>query len=129
MIGAKKRLIESTVDDITSGDLELTEARAPVRQYVAVFESDSSQMFELPAEGEIRVGRGEDVQLRLAETAISRHHAVIRTAAGQATVIDEGSQNGTRVNGERVVGARALASGDVIAICAATLVYHASSPA
>jgi two-component system response regulator AtoC len=94
-----------------------------------VFESDSSQMFELPADGEIRMGRGEDVQLRLRETGVSRHHAMIRTAAGQATVIDEGSQNGTRVNGERVAGARVLASGDAIAICGATLVYHASSPA
>jgi two-component system, NtrC family, response regulator AtoC len=126
MNNANKGFIESTV---APRDTERTDARDRVRQYVVVFESDSSQMFELPADGEIRVGRGEDVQLRLRETAISRHHAVIRTAAGQATVIDDGSQNGTRVNGERVVGVRALASGDVIAICAAALVYHASSPA
>jgi two-component system response regulator AtoC len=51
---------------------------------------------------------------------------VIQTAAGQAVLVDEGSQNGTWINGERVVGARPLASGDVIAICATTLVYHAS---
>jgi two-component system, NtrC family, response regulator AtoC len=126
---ASKKFIESTVDGMTPRDAERTEAQDPVRQYVVVFEADSSQMFELPADGEIRVGRGEDVQLRLHETAISRHHAAIRTAAGQATVVDEDSQNGTRVNGERVVGARPLASGDVIAICSATLVYHASSPA
>src|SRR5512140_119241 len=120
------RFVESTVDGTAARERE---PRELVRQYVVVFEADSSQMFELPADGEVRVGRGEDVSLRLRETAISRHHAVIRTAGGQATVIDEGSQNGTQVNGERVVGARALASGDVIAICAATLIYHASSPA
>jgi pSer/pThr/pTyr-binding forkhead associated (FHA) protein len=118
----------STVERITPRDAERAEVRDPVRQYVVVFESDSSQMFELPANGEIRVERGEDVQLRLRETAISRHHAVIRTVAGQTTVVDERSQNGTRVNGERIVGACALASGDVIAICAAALVYHASLP-
>jgi two-component system response regulator AtoC len=126
-VSGNQRFVDSTVDGTAPRDR--SEPKELVRQYVVVFESDSSQMFELPADGEVRVGRGEDVPLRLRETAISRHHAVIRTAAGQATVIDEGSQNATRVNGERVVGARALASGDVISICAATLVYHASAPA
>jgi two-component system, NtrC family, response regulator AtoC len=120
---------ESTVPEVSPRGADRAQGRAPGRQYVVVFESDRSQMFELPPDGEIRVGRGEDVQLRLRETAISRHHAVIRTGAGQATVIDEGSHNGTRVNGERVAGARALASGDVIEICTTTLVYHASSSA
>ncbi|HEX3481402.1 MAG TPA: sigma 54-interacting transcriptional regulator [Kofleriaceae bacterium] len=120
---------ETTAEGITPRDPDPAQAPDPGRHYVVVFEADSSRMFELPADGEIRVGRGEDVPLRLHETAISRHHAVIRMAAGQATVIDEGSHNGTRVNGERVVGARALASGDVIAICTTTLVYHASVPA
>src|SRR5437762_8357168 len=105
------RFTESTADCVPSREGDRKEAHNSVRQYVVVFESDISQMFELPADGEVRVGRGEDVQLRLHETAISRHHAVIRTAAGQATVIDQSSQNGTRVNGERVVGARVLASG------------------
>src|ERR1043166_8204937 len=88
-----ERFIESTVDGSTPRVVERTEAQDAVRQYVVVFESDSSQMFELPADGESRIGRGEDVQLRLREAAISRHHAVICTAAGQATVVDEDSQN------------------------------------
>lgn len=83
-------------------------------------------MFELPAVGEVLVGRGEDAQLRLSDTGVSRRHALIQTGAGQATLVDQGSQNRTRVNGEVVVGARPLASGDVIAICDSKLVYHAS---
>ena len=86
-------------------------------------------MFELPVAGKILVGRGKEAQLRLSEAGISRRHALIQTDAGQATIIDEGSHNGTWVNGERIVGAHPLASGDRIAICDAALVYHASASA
>ena len=40
--------------------------------------------------------------------------------------MDLGSQNGTRVNGERLVGARVLGNGDVVTICNTSLVYHSS---
>jgi two-component system, NtrC family, response regulator AtoC len=105
-------------------------ADRPVRRpYVVVFAADSSRMVELPAAGEVRIGRGADAELQIAEVGVSRHHARLRTDDDGAVLIDEGSQNGTRVNGERVVGARPLASGDAIAIGATTLLYHASAPA
>jgi len=129
-VSASDRINNSTIDkDTPPRDPERADAGEPGRQYVVAFDADRSRMFELPVAGEILIGRGDEAQLRLSDAAASRCHAVIQTAAGEATLVDVGSQNGTRLNGERVVGACPLASGDVITICATTLVYHASSPA
>ena len=48
-------------------------------------------------------------------------------SGGLAEIADLGSQNGTKVNGERIVGARPLLSGDVVTILGTTLVLHSSS--
>src|SRR4030095_14053626 len=47
----------------------------------------------------------------------------------EATLVDLGSQNGTQLNGERVVGSRMLASGDAIVVGAITLLYHGGARA
>jgi pSer/pThr/pTyr-binding forkhead associated (FHA) protein len=102
-------------------------ASAADRSYLLVFEGDSSSVFELPRNGDVILGRGDDATLRLNDPAISRKHARIAMAAGEAHVNDLGSQNGTLVNGERICGSRVLVSTDVLSICAATLVFHSSA--
>ena len=67
-------------------------------------------------EGEHLLGRDPDLDIFLNYPGVSRRHAVIRIAEGQATIEDLGSKNGTFVGGERVEGARPLADGDIIAI-------------
>lgn len=47
---------------------------------------------------------------------VSRRHAVIEFRDGAYWVIDQGSVNGTRVNGQRIQGARRLCHGDRIAL-------------
>ncbi len=53
-------------------------------------------------EGVQRVGRGEDVEIRLPVPSVSRRHAEIRLEGGRVIVRDLGSHNGTKVNGEPV---------------------------
>jgi pSer/pThr/pTyr-binding forkhead associated (FHA) protein len=47
---------------------------------------------------------------------VSREHAVVEPTADGVVVTDAGSTNGTRVNGENLVGSRQLQHGDVIEI-------------
>lgn len=52
---------------------------------------------------ELTVGRGDDVELRLHDAGVSRHHAKFIVASdGAVTVIDLDSTNGTFVNDARV---------------------------
>jgi DNA-binding NtrC family response regulator/pSer/pThr/pTyr-binding forkhead associated (FHA) protein len=120
---------ESTVSaDSPSWGGRLTPARAgEERTYLLVFERDSSTLFQLPASGEVVIGRAETAHLQLRDSSVSRAHAKIVVSGGAAQIADLGSQNGTRVNGERLAGARALANGDVITVCSITLVYNTSA--
>jgi DNA-binding winged helix-turn-helix (wHTH) protein len=62
--------------------------------------------------GEHLVGRDADVPICLVSGSVSRRHALVRVSAGQATLEDLGSKNGTWLNGERVGTPRELADGD-----------------
>lgn len=65
-------------------------------------------------EGCTRVGRGEECDLVLDSGQVSRVHARIEAGAGTYLLIDEGSSNGTYVNGRRVKRRRELCVGDTL---------------
>src|SRR5205085_12395125 len=96
--------------------------------YLRVFELESSWVFPMPPVGEVYVGRGDGLGLRLRDPSVSRRHLKITCFGDDASVEDAGSQNGTLVNGEPLVGARMLASGDVIALGDTQLVHHGRAP-
>jgi len=98
-----------------------------VTAYLLVFEAASSTTVHLPLDGVVVIGRAETAQVRLLDNSVSRAHARISMLGGRAEIADLGSQNGTKVNGEKIVGARALLSGDVVTILSVTLVFHSSS--
>ncbi len=66
----------------------------------------------VPAAG-LTIGRAPDNGLTLAETRVSKHHAIVRWRRGQVQLIDLKSTNGTQVGG-RAVRTAALADGDQI---------------
>lgn len=68
-----------------------------------------------PVATEIVVGR-HDADLILDDDRVSRQHAIIRWIGRTLQVEDLLSTNGTRVNGELIVGAQPLEHCDVIAI-------------
>ena len=106
-------------------DTSTSFAPASAVAYLVVLEEERSWRYALPDDGEIVIGRDETCDVRLDDLATSRRHAVVRLRGGKATLADLGSHNGTSVDGERVRGARPLAPGDVITICATTIAYHA----
>src|SRR5262249_17483418 len=65
---------------------------------------------------EFLIGRGADCNLRLAVSAISRHHCLIRLHEREATLMDLGSANGTFLNGQRVRSPMPLHTGDEIKV-------------
>ena len=69
------------------------------------------------------VGRGQEADLRLADTGVSRRHVEIRFDGQTATLHDLDSTNGTIVNGHQVQSWQ-LADGDVIRVGHSVLVYR-----
>jgi VWFA-related protein len=65
-------------------------------------------------EGNTRVGRGAECELVLDSHQVSRVHAIIEAMDGAFRLVDEGSRNGTYVNGRRVKQTQELREGDVI---------------
>jgi len=96
----------------------------PARTYLLVHDGGASRVFFLPAAAEVFVGRSPSATLRSEDPSVSRLHAKVRVANGQAHISDLGSHNGTRVNGERFEGERLLAPSDIITVGNLTLVYQ-----
>ena len=71
------------------------------------------------------IGRAPDRTVPLpADTTISRTHARVTYAEGRHWVADDGSSNGTFVNGGRVTDPRPLSSGDTIVLGDTALRYE-----
>ena len=92
--------------------------------HLLVVEPESSRRVDLPAVGEVLIGRDATCGIRLEHKSVSRRHARLAAERGSIRVSDEGSHNGTRVNGDRVHGTRTLASGDTISVGEVVLVLH-----
>ena len=71
--------------------------------------------YPLLDQGELIVGRSNEIDLVLAEDMVSRKHARILLKDGQVSIADLGSTNGTFVNGEKVREAQ-LSEGDRVLI-------------
>ncbi|MAQ17785.1 MAG: Fis family transcriptional regulator [Sandaracinus sp.] len=61
------------------------------------------------------LGREANNTLSIPEAAVSRHHALVERRADGYWIVDNGSTNGTVVNGERV-GARMLRDHDIVRV-------------
>lgn len=78
-------------------------------------EDDEGKPTSLPlVHDEYSLGRGETNAIRLTDRNVSRKHALLKKTDGAWSLGDLQSYNGTFVNNERVVGERAVASGDVM---------------
>lgn len=73
----------------------------------------------------VTIGRQNDCTIVLADPNVSRHHAEVRPIADGFAVVDLGSTNGTKVNGERIIEQR-LHDGDEL-VCGNTVITFESS--
>jgi adenylate cyclase len=69
------------------------------------------------------LGRHPDNTIQLLDRIVSKTHCHINLADGRYVLVDQGSLNGTYVNGDRVQGTRALASEDEITLGSTKLVF------
>ncbi|MEZ4368684.1 MAG: FHA domain-containing protein [Kofleriaceae bacterium] len=80
-----------------------------------------------PDEPPISIGRSRSCQVRVADPAVSKVHASIHRdgASGQYLVVDEGSRNGTRIDGELIPAhaATALWSGAYLTLGRVAFVF------
>lgn len=81
-----------------------------------VVRTPAGQTLEFPLDKEeVRVGRTVDNDIRIDDTTVSRHHAVIRREGNAFIVEDLGSSNGTSVGGKRITGPTRVTPGTAIA--------------
>ena len=80
-----------------------------------VWERSDGHKVEFALDGEEHeVGRDEDLAIRVDEPLVSRRHARIQRRGEGWVVVDLGSTNFTRVNGQRVRREHELEHGDEI---------------
>ncbi len=91
---------------------------------VAVQGPYTGQSFPL-SHAPVVIGRAAERDIALpADTSVSRSHARITYADGRHFIADDGSSNGTFVNGQRVSDPRLLSSGDTIQLADTTFRYE-----
>jgi len=76
------------------------------------------------SEGESIVGRDPDATAFIDDDSVSRRHARIRIAGGEATIEDLQSKNGTAVGGTKIDRPRPLRDGEVIGFGFVDLTYR-----
>jgi DNA-binding winged helix-turn-helix (wHTH) protein len=85
----------------------------------------ASEMGRIPlVDGNNILGRGEDADVILDSSTVSRHHARITIDGSAARIEDLGSKNGTYVNDEPVTTVRPLQEGDRIRVGSFLLTFH-----
>ena len=91
---------------------------------VAVQGPYTGQSFPL-SHAPVVIGRAAERDIPLpADTSVSRSHARITYADGRHFIADEGSSNGTFVNGGRISDPRPLSSGDTITLADTAFRYE-----
>ena len=60
------------------------------------------------------IGRSKDNDITIDDASVSRHHATIIQTASGIVISDNGSSNGTFVNGNRIHGEQALSTNDIL---------------
>ncbi len=76
--------------------------------------------------GENLLGRDEDVAVRVDAPGVSRHHARIVVAEGEATLEDLGSKNGTFLGERRLEAPAVLRDGETFQLGRQLLVFRSS---
>jgi class 3 adenylate cyclase len=79
--------------------------------------------YDLP-EGTTHVGRADENDIVLSGDLVSRKHALFHATGGTLVFEDLGSRNGSRLNGDKVVGKAPMKPGDVVAVGENSLVVR-----
>ena len=103
-------------------------ARPVAMSEVSMYVSHASRDYTL-AQGVNVIGRAADAAVRVDSGSVSRQHAQIVVAGGDARVEDLGSKNGTFVDGKRVTTPQPLSDGAEIRVGAVALIFRVTARA
>jgi len=92
---------------------------------LVVLSEDGATYVPLPAHGSVRIGRGEDVDVRIDRESVSRRHATLHLGP-PLLIEDTGSSNGTKVAGVRLAAGvpAAITPGDVLELGSVTVLVQ-----
>ncbi len=99
----------------------------PTTRRMLVIAGDRVSTHTLPEQGQMRIGRGDDAELRIDDPSVSREHALLYFEKGKPVqVADTGSSNGTRVRGKALTtGQRVtIAPGETFEVGSALLMLQ-----
>ena len=98
---------------------------------VLVYRDEAGVQQVLPLQSDrLTIGRDEATDIALSwDPEVSRVHAELVRVGARWTLLDDGlSRNGSFVNGERVVGRRALEDGDILRFGATAVGFRGQAP-
>ncbi|HXI54444.1 MAG TPA: sigma 54-interacting transcriptional regulator [Polyangia bacterium] len=99
-----------------------------LRHRLMVWAGNTVEPRILPRTGVVSIGRAADANVRIDAPSISRRHAELLLSAHEVHIRDLGSQNGTRINGERISEVRRLTYGDVITLGDVFVIFTEQPP-
>lgn len=111
------------VGDVTVDTPATRPALPRVKLFVVVGQREIVLM-----EGNNVIGREPSATIQIDGRGLSRHHARIQVADGDATLEDLGSKNGTHVNGRRITLPVRLSDGDEIRLGAISMTFRVALP-
>ncbi|GAB4333126.1 MAG: hypothetical protein Kow0037_11300 [Calditrichia bacterium] len=83
---------------------------------IAVIPENSSEMIKEFPNMRITIGRGSDNALFIADSLVSRQHAVIFKKENSFYIKDLNSRNGTFLNGKKISGEEKIKNGSLIKV-------------
>jgi pSer/pThr/pTyr-binding forkhead associated (FHA) protein len=99
-------------------------ARRPVLRPPFLELATDGEVAEYPLKTTVAIGRSQDNDVVIDDIEVSRRHALLSWADGEATIRDLNSANGTTVNGQSISTNRPLRNGDVIGLGTTSLTYY-----
>jgi two-component system response regulator AtoC len=75
-----------------------------------------SRVVEIPEGVDVTFGRSRGATIHVDSEKVSRMHARVRRAGDVIEIVDLGSRNGTRVNGDKIEGPRRVQNGDELSM-------------
>ena len=73
---------------------------------------------------QLTIGRSKDNDITIDDASVSRHHATIIQTASGIVISDNGSSNGTFINGNRIHGEQALSTNDILKLGTALIPWR-----